>query len=129
MHDSSAPPPSLNGLERLCAQALARPATQLAIEFGGQWFSWGDMARVATQVAALIAASGCPAHAPIGFVPRNRPSAIAALFGLIARGSHVRMIYAFQSPAAIARDVARLAPAVVIAAAADISDEVRAVLA
>ncbi|MDB5968711.1 MAG: AMP-dependent synthetase [Hydrocarboniphaga sp.] len=116
------------GLQEFTARALARPAAQQAIEFQKRWIGWGDMRRVAERLAALIEASGAAAGAPIAFVPRNRPSAVAALLGLLARGSYLRMIYAFQSPAAIARDIDKLMPSVVVAAAEDFPEEVQAVL-
>ena len=122
--DRSLLSPSGSGLEPLCLQALARPSERPAIEFNQRWISWGEMREVARKIDALIEASGSPIGGPIGFVPRNRPSAVAALLGLLARGCHLRMIYAFQSPTAIARDLERLKPAVVIAAAEDFSDEV-----
>jgi acyl-coenzyme A synthetase/AMP-(fatty) acid ligase len=111
-------------LEERTRQALARDPGQQSIEFEGRWFTWGDIRKVADQIAQLIDASGAAPDAPIAFVPRNRPSAIAALLGLIAKGRTVRMIYAFQSPAGIARDIAKLKPAVVIAATEDFSPEV-----
>lgn len=112
----------------LSAQALKRDADMPALEFQGRWYGWGEMRRTAEALQACLAQSGAGAHAPIAFVPRNRPSIIAALLGLIASGRSHRMIYAFQSPVAIARDIERLRPAVVIAGRADMSDEVRAIL-
>jgi acyl-coenzyme A synthetase/AMP-(fatty) acid ligase len=53
---------------------------------------------------------------------------VAALLGLLAKGHTIRMIYAFQSPAAIARDVDRLNPAAVIARATEFTDELGAVV-
>ncbi len=115
-------------LQTLTAQALARPANEPAIEFQGTWRTWGEMRRVSEQLAALIGASGASPHAPIAFVARNRPSAIAALLGLIAMGRTVRMLYAFQSAAALAQDVARMRPSVIVAAREDYSEELLAVL-
>jgi long-chain acyl-CoA synthetase len=118
----------MTSLERLSAQALLRESTQPAIEFQREWHTWGQMRHVAERLAKLIDASGVGPHAPIAFVPRNRPSAIAALLGLIAQGRSVRMLYAFQSSAALAQDVERLRPAVLVAAAEDYSDELVSVL-
>ncbi len=115
-------------LQTLTAQALARPAEQPAIEFHGAWCNWGELRRVAEHLAALIDASGAPPHAAVALVARNRPSAIAALLGLIAQGRSVRMLYAFQAAAALAQDVARMKPAVLVAAREDYSDELIAVL-
>jgi long-chain acyl-CoA synthetase len=118
----------MTGLAELCAQALARDATQPAIEFEGRWLNWGDMRRVADRLHALIDACGAGPSAAVAFAPRNRPSAVAGLIGLIAASRTIKMIYAFQSGAGIARDIERLAPAIVVAAAADFSPELLAVL-
>jgi long-chain acyl-CoA synthetase len=109
-------------LDELSARALAREASLPAIEFEGHWFDWGAMRHVADRLDSLIKASGAAAGAPVAFVPRNRPSAFAALLGLIAHKHTIRMIYAFQSAGGIGRDVERLNPAVVVAAAEDFSE-------
>ena len=110
-------------LEELCAGALEREAATPAVEFGERTIDWGAMRHVAERVGALIDASGASRHTPIAFVPRNRPSAMAALLGLIARGHCVRMVYAFQSGAALGRELERLGPAVIVAAEEDYSEE------
>ncbi len=116
----------MTGLQQLAEQALARDPARPAIEFGGVWHDWGDLARVAGEVRALLAASGIAPDAPVAFIPRNRPAALATLLALIAQGRTIRMIYAFQSAAGMARDVARLRPAAVIADAQDFSPELAA---
>jgi long-chain acyl-CoA synthetase len=118
----------IQDLETLCAQALQRPSAQPVVEFQGEWRTWGEMRHVADRLAALIDASGAPPDASIAFVARNRPSAIAALLGLVALGRTICMLYAYQSGAALARDVERLRPAVLVAAREDFSDELLAVL-
>jgi long-chain acyl-CoA synthetase len=121
-------PAEIASLETLCAQALARPPGEPVIEFQGAWRTWGEMRRVAERLAALIDASGAQPKAPIAFVARNRPSAIAALLGLIARGRTICMLYAYQAGVALARDAERLKPAVLVAAREDFSDELLSVL-
>jgi long-chain acyl-CoA synthetase len=119
---------AVNELQQLSARALAREASLPAIEFEKCWITWGEMRQVADRVVKLLDDSGVDARAPIAFVPRNRPSAIAALLALIANARCVRMIYAFQSATALARDVSRIKPAVLIAAAEDFSPELRSTL-
>jgi acyl-CoA synthetase (AMP-forming)/AMP-acid ligase II len=121
-------PAESTNLETLCAQALEREPAQPVIEFQREWRTWGEMRRVADRLAALIEASGAPPQAPIALVARNRPSAIAALLGLIARGRTICMLYAYQAPVALARDAQRIRPAVLVAAREDFSDELIAVL-
>jgi hypothetical protein len=47
---------------------------------------------------------------PDSFVPRNHPDPMGAMTGLVTQPRTVRMIYAFQSPAAIAASVESSAP-------------------
>jgi len=121
-------PRTPDSLDGLCARALARDASLPAIEFQGRWFHWGEMRQVADRLASLLAASGAGPHAPVALVARNRPSAIAALLGLIAMRRTVRMVYSYQSAAALARNVEQLAPAVIVAAREDYSEELLAIL-
>ena len=115
-------------LEDQSAAALAREPSLNALAFQGEWYSWGDLRAIADEANRLLDAAGLDARDPVGFIPRNRPSAAAAMLGLIARGRTIRMIYAFQSPGGIARDVGRLKLAAVVGATQDLGDEVRAVL-
>lgn len=110
-------------LIELANEALTRDAERPAIEFEGRWCDWGEVRRVATGVQKALTESGIASDAAVAFVPRNRPAALAALLGLIAQGRTIRMIYAFQSPAGIARDIARLNPAAVIMDIEDLRDE------
>jgi acyl-CoA synthetase (AMP-forming)/AMP-acid ligase II len=115
-------------LHHLCARSLAGDPTQPAIDYGGKWTCWGQLREVADRLEALMRQSEIPAAAPVVFVPRNRPSAIAAFLGLLAQARTVRMAYAFQSPFALARELEGLSPTVVLADAEDFSPEVCAVL-
>jgi long-chain acyl-CoA synthetase len=115
-------------LDQMCRAALARDPAQPAIEFAEQWVCWGQIRQVADHLHALFQQSGIDAGSSIVFVPRNRPSAVAAFLGMLAHGRTVRMVYAFQSAAGIARDLAGLEPAMVVAAAEDFTPEVRHVL-
>ena len=118
----------MSTLEELSKAALAREPSQPSIEFGKRWFTWGEIRHVAERLGALIDSSGAPEPAPVAVIARNRPSAVAALLGLIARGSTIRMIYPFQSPAAMARSVERLKPAAIVGAPEEFTDELRLML-
>ncbi len=115
-------------LDQACAMALSRPAAQPAIEFEGRWHGWGELRQLADHLGTLLEASGAAPGASVVLVPRNQPSAIAALLSLIARHRTVRMVYAFQAPASLARDLMRLRPAVAVLAAQDCSEPVLAAL-
>ena len=113
-------------LQEMARTAFAREPSLPIIEFEQRWYTWGELSHVAERLRAAIAASGADARASVAFAPRNCPSALAALLGLIADGRTIKMIYAFQSAAGIARDLERLKPAIFVAAPRDLSDEVRA---
>jgi len=118
----SGPAPSLQAMARA---AFAREPSSPIIEFEQRWYTWGELRQVAEQLSAAIAASGADTSASIAFAPRNCPSALAALLGLIADGRTIKMIYAFQSAAGISRDLKRLKPSVFVVAPQDLSAEVR----
>lgn len=110
-------------LPELCAEALAREGD--AVEFEGRWYSWGELRGVAAKVTALLDAS----DAAIVMIARNRPSAIAAEFALVAAGRTIKMVYPFQSASGIAANVERLAPGIVVGEEREFSPELRAVMA
>ena len=113
----------------MSTRALTGDPAQPIIEYHERWIGWGEMRQVADRVNSLIDASGADPKARVALVPRNRPHSLAALLGLIARARHISMIHVYQAPIGIARDIVRLKPAVVVAAAEDMTDEVRSVLA
>src|SRR5262245_1910465 len=127
---------AMDTLEDLAKGALTREASRPCIDFEGRWFTWGEMRHVAERLGTLLDVAGAtarrptsapprvpgggvPAGAPVALIARNRPSSVAALLGLLSRGHTIRMVYPFQSTAAMARDVERLKPAVLAGAAED----------
>jgi acyl-coenzyme A synthetase/AMP-(fatty) acid ligase len=115
-------------LHHMCEQSLARESAQPAIDYAGKWTCWGELRAVADRLKALMQQSGISEAAPVVFLPRNRPSSVAAFLGMLAQVRTVRMAYAFQSPTAMARELDGLAPAVVVADGEDFSPEVCAAL-
>jgi len=111
-------------LQEACTRALERDPDQPALEFEGRWYAWGDLRNIAEQVTALLDESGADPLAPIVFIPRNRPSALAAMIGMLAKGRSIRMVYAFQSPSGITREIMKGQPGAVVGGAQDIEGEV-----
>ncbi|MGE2716415.1 class I adenylate-forming enzyme family protein [Mycolicibacterium litorale] len=96
------------------------------IEFEGRWHTGDEVTGYAAAVDAALREAGADAHAPIGLVVRNRLPHAAAIAGSLAGGRWVSMIYSFQSPEAIARDIEQLRPAAVVADAEDWTEPVTA---
>ena len=115
-------------LDEVIAQALAGDGEQTALEFRGSSVSWRYLREVADAVDAVLTAAGLGRSAPIAFVPRNRPAFVGALLSLIAARRSVIMIYAFQSPAAIAADLQKTGCPAVIADMQDWTAETLAAL-
>lgn len=116
-------------LSAVCARAFRRDHSAKAVLYEGRWYDWGFLTETADRLSDLIRRSGLQYNAPIAFISRNRPWAVAVLLRVVQEQRNVRMVYAFQSPAAIARDLERLNPRLVIAGAEDWEGEVRAAVA
>lgn len=112
-----------------CMNVLSLDPQGEAIEFEDHWYTWGDLRKQAEALWLALDAAGLAKDEPVTFVPRNRPSALSSLIGMLAQDRTVRMIYAFQSPIAIAKSVERLDSAALLMYEQDFSPEVRDVLA
>jgi long-chain acyl-CoA synthetase len=102
-------------LEEAMRDALRRDPAQRAVEFGGEWVTWGWLSGVAAKLDNLLLAAGFGANTPIGLVARNRPNLVAALLAVISSSRSSVMIYAFQSTDALAADIRHLTLPVIIA--------------
>ncbi len=109
----------MTDLPAMCAAALQREGD--AIEFEGLWYSWADLRGVAEKIAALLD----PSNAAVVMIARNRPSALAAEFALVAAGRSIKMVYPFQSASAMAANIERLNPSIVIGEEREFSEDVR----
>jgi long-chain acyl-CoA synthetase len=85
------------------------------VEFERGWVPGRDFAGYAKRTLALLEAAGATADGPVALVVRNRPVHAAVITGLIAAERSFSMVYSFQSPQAVARDIERLRPATVVA--------------
>jgi long-chain acyl-CoA synthetase len=109
----------------LCGKLLDIDPTVDAIQFEDRWHKWGWVQQIARQVHAQLADIG---GAPVSFIARNHPAALAGLVGLLTQSRTVRMIYAFQSPSAMATSVEKLGSPAVLMMDADLTPEVRDVV-
>jgi acyl-CoA synthetase (AMP-forming)/AMP-acid ligase II len=106
------------------AAGLASYGGRPCIEFEGRWYSGDDITGYADAIAARLHDAGVPDDAPVGLVVRNRLPHAAAIIGCLAAGRPVSMIYSFQSPEAIGRDIEELNLSAIVADREDWADEV-----
>ncbi|HEX3547664.1 MAG TPA: class I adenylate-forming enzyme family protein [Mycobacterium sp.] len=106
------------------AAGLASYGGQPCIEFGGRWYSGDDITAYADAIAAKLRDAGVADRAPVGLVVRNRLQHAAAIIGFLAAGRPVSMIYSFQSPESIGRDIEKLELSAVVADREDWTDEI-----
>jgi acyl-coenzyme A synthetase/AMP-(fatty) acid ligase len=118
---------AIRPLEEMARAALTRDPGQRVLEFQDKVYDWGFFQGAAGAVMRLLDEAGVDPRDPIGFVPRNTAASVAAFIGMIAGARTIRMIYAFQRPVGIARDVGRLKLTGVVITARDATEEVIAV--
>jgi acyl-CoA synthetase (AMP-forming)/AMP-acid ligase II len=106
------------------AAGLASYGDRQCIEFNGRWYSGRDITAYADAIAAALRDAGVADGAPIGLVVRNRLQHAAAIVGFLAAGRPISMIYSFQSPEAIGRDIETLQLSAIVADRYDWTDEV-----
>lgn len=97
------------------AAGLASYGERPCIEFDRHWFTGDEVAAYGARIADCLDRAGVAADAPVALVVRNRYPHAAAAVGALAVGRPVAMIYSFQSPEAIAADIARLDAVAVLA--------------
>ncbi len=106
------------------AAALAGYGDGQCIEYAGRWYSGNEVTAYADAIASLLCDAGVADDAPVGLVVRNRLPHAAAILGFIAAGRAISMIYSFQSPESIGRDIETLGLSAVVADDEDWTDEV-----
>lgn len=85
------------------------------IEFERKWYSGNDITAYIDDIADALSRAGVALGDPVGVVVRNRLPHAAAILGFVAARRPVAMIYSYQSPQSIARDIEALrVPGVVL---------------
>ncbi|OBI75827.1 class I adenylate-forming enzyme family protein [Mycobacterium sp. E740] len=87
-----------------------------AIEYDGQWVTWGQLAGFADQIAA----AGVGGHR-VGMLLRNNPAQVASLLGVLLAGGTVVVINPARGDDRIRADIDELRLPLVIGERADLS--------
>ena len=106
-------------LAGLATHAFTVEPDREAIEFESRWMTYGEIGKIAIRVAELVRQTTPDRRAPVGFAPRNHPTAIAALMGLVSEMRNIRMMYVYQSGEALANNAERIGISIMVAAEAD----------
>jgi acyl-CoA synthetase (AMP-forming)/AMP-acid ligase II len=84
------------GLADRIRQVTAIDPDAGAIDFQGQWYSWGEVAAVMRSVEALLAKAGLGEGQTIGVLVRNRPGTFSAALLVLASHRCLVTINPFQ---------------------------------
>jgi len=96
----------------------------MAVDHDGKAYSWAQFAAVAGAVEELLDAMAIPDGAAVGLVGRNLPAHFAAVIGIFLANRCTSMVYAFQSPASLAADIAENRWPVLLAERRDWTEDV-----
>jgi acyl-coenzyme A synthetase/AMP-(fatty) acid ligase len=96
-----------------------------AILFEDRWHDWPSLRRTADALTAAI--RNVPAGQAVAQVTRNRPCSVGALLGLLRESRCILQVSSIQPPAAIAEEMRRMSPAIIVAEAEEWSQPLRAV--
>lgn len=97
------------------AAGLAGYGDRPCIQYEGRWYSGEEVTAYGRAIADALREAGVADGAPVGLVVRNRLPHAAAIIGFLAAGRPVSMIYSFQSPESIGRDIEQLRLSAVVA--------------
>jgi long-chain acyl-CoA synthetase len=90
-------------LSRRIADVLGLAPDAPAVEYDGQWMSWGALADTAGRIGSLVGND-----TQVGILLRNRPAQVAALLGVLQCGATVVVINPARGDERIKADVRQL---------------------
>ncbi|MFZ0902813.1 MAG: AMP-binding protein [Mycobacterium sp.] len=99
-------------LSRRIADVLGLAPDAPALEYEGQWLSWGALGHLADRISSLV---GNGIEQPqVGILLRNRPAQVASLLGVLQCGATVVVINPARGDERTKADVHQLALPVII---------------
>lgn len=110
-------------MSQTLAQGIEQAATSapetLAIEFEGEWFTWGQLAKVMSGLEALLAGANLGKATPVAMLMRNAPAMVAAALQVLKTERCVATVNPFQGAEKIAADLRQLRCAAIVAVEQD----------
>jgi acyl-CoA synthetase (AMP-forming)/AMP-acid ligase II len=99
----------MHPLSRRITDVLGLAPDAPALEYDGQWMSWGALADTAGRIGSLVGNDN-----QVGILLRNRPPQVAALLGVLQRGATVVVINPARGDERIRADVGQLGLSLII---------------
>ncbi len=109
-------------LSQRISDVLALDPVAPAIQYEGQWLSWGQLDDMARQIGALTARHGNGDPPRVGILLRNSPAHVGALLGVLAGGGTVVVINPSRGDERTRADISALRLPLVIGTPADIAN-------
>jgi long-chain acyl-CoA synthetase len=106
--------------QRIAAVLDLEPDTP-AVEYEGQWLSWGELSTMADRIRSLIAEQVGSQQPQIGILLRNRPAHVATLLGVLLGEATVVVINPSWGDERIRVDVNQLGLPLIIGEPADVT--------
>ncbi len=107
------------GIAEHIGSLLHGDRSRRAVQYEGEWFSWGLLGDIADAIDRELSSVGLGADATIGLVLRERPWTIGAFYGLLSTRRRVLTVAPLQPDATMRDDIKALGLAALIA---DIDD-------
>ena len=106
-------------LEQALKSVFALDSDAGAVEYDGQWWTWGELRRLADAISRIADEARFGDDAPVAILLRNRPSVYAALVSVIESRRCLVTINPMQSPQRIGEDLRSLSAPIIIALESD----------
>lgn len=103
-------------LQQRIAAVLDLAPEASAIEFDGQWFTYGQVGALARHIASSVDHRG-----QVGMLLRNRPAHVAALLGVLLAGGSVVVLNPSRGDDRTTSDIAALELPVIIGESSDLT--------
>lgn len=102
-------------LSQRIEDALGLDRSANAIQYDGQWYTWGQVATLARRISAVSSGTR------VGIMLRNQPAHVAALLGVLAAGGTVVVINPSRGDERTRADIEALRLPVLVGLAEDIA--------
>ena len=113
-------------LQRHFREVASIDSSAIAIYFGDETYTWGDLRRAAEALEQKLDEAGVAPGAAVGWIARNHPAMVGAALGLLMSERCLCPLNPLQPAARLAAEVEKLRMPVIVGVAADWSDELDA---